>query len=528
MSVTIKEIMNLPAMKEASILTNFKCYDKTISSITVFDSSDDEKIRENKNITLKSYDSELVITSFANCSNDIEKQKSLVKMLKLTGETGIIVYYVGYIMPYIDKSLIELANELEFVIIMMPEGRRELRYSDLIHEVMELIVKDKSIDIYFAGDVINRASRLPRKRQNIDSVLEILRDTVHCSIFIVDDFGKILNGAEWPVDRGIPIKKIIEVLFASDCKDGVIKDIFIEKESFIAVKELLKNNGGEIMYAIIVKESHGLDSHIKTQICDVIMTFINLWSEDNTKMGKKQLISSIIKDERYKTERICQMLNINIREFDTMIIFSSIVPMDNRGLIERSELLINRIMEICDMMRTKVLIDRFEGKLIMFLKFNRELISEIYKNIEDMICIFSNLDLTHDTSEVNFAYNTYVEHLCDAETIFKGKRPLWANDINIAKKCSDIVKRGDREIQKAIKPVRKLVLHKNKDLLNTVSVYLLEGEMNIQKTANIMYLHSNTIKYRIKQVEEILSISLSNISDINMIYEALALIRIAK
>ena len=127
-------------MREATILTAQNCTEKIISSITVFDSSDRGKIEENSNDTMKSYDSELAITSFANCYDDIEQQYELIKTLKSFGETGIIVFYVGYILPAIDRRLIDLANDLDFVIIMMPEGRRELRYSDVIQEVMELII----------------------------------------------------------------------------------------------------------------------------------------------------------------------------------------------------------------------------------------------------------------------------------------------------------------------------------------------------------------------------------------------------
>ena len=95
MNVTIKDIMKLPSMREATILTAQNCTEKIISSITVFDSSDRGKIEENSNDTMKSYDSELAITSFTNCYDDIEQQYELIKTLKSFGETGIIVFLCG-------------------------------------------------------------------------------------------------------------------------------------------------------------------------------------------------------------------------------------------------------------------------------------------------------------------------------------------------------------------------------------------------------------------------------------------------
>lgn len=40
------------------------------------------------------------------------------------GEVGIILYYVGLIMPEVDRRLIQLAEELDFVLICMPETSR--------------------------------------------------------------------------------------------------------------------------------------------------------------------------------------------------------------------------------------------------------------------------------------------------------------------------------------------------------------------------------------------------------------------
>lgn len=60
------------------------------------------------------------------------------------------------------------------------------------------------------------------------------------------------------------------------------------------------------------------------------------------------------------------------------------------------------------------------------------------------------------------------------------------------------------------------------ELRKTLQTYLACGS-SITKTAESLFLHRNTIKYRIKKCEEILGIELSNVSDCFQIQLALVL-----
>lgn len=517
MNVTIKDIMKLPSMREAKILSAKNCIEKIISSITVFDSSDKEKIEENSNDTMKSYDTELVITSFANCYDDIEKQCELIKTLKSNGETGIIVFYVGYIMPYMDQKLIDLANELDFVIIMMPEGRRELRYSDVIQEVMELIINSRKKDEYFASDMIGKISRLPKNKQNINSVVEILRDKIQCSIFIVDDYLNIINGAEWPVDRRLPIKEILNEYNLKNNVDEEIIELDISSTSCFFTREIIRNNFDENMYVVIIKESEGLSVEIRQQVCEILSTFINLWTDEYAKVDNSQLIKSILKNETYKTQRICQILNLDIKNFDTMIIVTN----DD---CNRSSQAIDNSIYILDELNAEYIAGKYNNKYIVLIEYCTDVINAITENSNNVFTIFTNLHLKYDTAEVKLKYDLFLEYIKDVGEIYKNKKCFTYNEIIVARDCRNIINKGEDEINKTLLPIEKLI--ENKDLINTLSVFVLDCENNISKTADCLFLHKNTVKYRIKQIEEILHINVDKILDICLIYKSLVLLRL--
>ena len=142
MSVTVSDLLKLPSLQHARVIGGAGGLKKVVSSISVLESTDpgvliNEVFRHNKYPG-----SEIVITGFLNCINDVECQCSNLLRLIEGGEVGMVLYYVGVYLPRVNRRLIEIADANDFVLICMPEGQRHLRYSDLITDVTECIYKD--------------------------------------------------------------------------------------------------------------------------------------------------------------------------------------------------------------------------------------------------------------------------------------------------------------------------------------------------------------------------------------------------
>ena len=66
------------------------------------------------------------------------------------------------------------------------------------------------------------------------------------------------------------------------------------------------------------------------------------------------------------------------------------------------------------------------------------------------------------------------------------------------------------------------------DLLETMEVFLLDGNMSVAKTAELMFTHKNTIQYRIKSLEGILGHKLTRIPEVYNLYTLAAINRLNK
>ena len=111
-------------------------------------------------------------------------------------------------MPEIDKRLIELADLLQFPLICMPKNRINLRYSEVICEVMEAIYKDQLKETYFVSEILERISHLPEHQRSIDTVMKMLSDRLRASVILTDASGHLLNAAAWPRTREIDLKDV--------------------------------------------------------------------------------------------------------------------------------------------------------------------------------------------------------------------------------------------------------------------------------------------------------------------------------
>ena len=176
MSVTVNDLMRLPSLRQAKVLAGHRGLGKIVSSISVLESTDPDVLVADRFPKGEFFGSEIVITGFLNIVNDIELQCENIRQLSAGGEVGLILYYVGVFMPEVDHRLIELADELDFVLICMPTGDPTLRYSEVINDVMGCIFRDQEKKDSIVLDILEQISALPKHRQSVDTAMRILSD----------------------------------------------------------------------------------------------------------------------------------------------------------------------------------------------------------------------------------------------------------------------------------------------------------------------------------------------------------------
>ncbi len=161
MSVTVEDLLRLPSLRGAELVAGRGAGKKLVSSISVLEYADPNVLQAELFRNNEFFGSEIVITGFLNIPRDVEAQCANLRRLADAGEVGLILFYVGVFMPEVDPKLMALADEKDFALIVMPRGRMDLRYSDVICEVMEAIFQDQNNSTLLVSDILGRTALLP-------------------------------------------------------------------------------------------------------------------------------------------------------------------------------------------------------------------------------------------------------------------------------------------------------------------------------------------------------------------------------
>lgn len=109
MSVTITDILKLPSLQGAKVLAGHSNLDCIISSISVLESADGMEAVPGY---ARHYGQEILLTAFVAYKDDVDKQCNAIRLVHDEGEVGIILFYVGSVLPKVDQRVIDLSDEL--------------------------------------------------------------------------------------------------------------------------------------------------------------------------------------------------------------------------------------------------------------------------------------------------------------------------------------------------------------------------------------------------------------------------------
>lgn len=171
MSLTVFDMMQLPPINLGTLVAGENGLDNNIELITVIEYPESSEFLEQHLCA---------ISSMTAIAYDIDKQLSLIKLLKNNNASAMILFNVGVVMPSISPQLIELCNELDFPLINMP---LHISYYDVVKAVIDKLLSyqvqklQESVNIYETY-----MTQLLKHDNNYSSLLDILSKTIQRTV----------------------------------------------------------------------------------------------------------------------------------------------------------------------------------------------------------------------------------------------------------------------------------------------------------------------------------------------------------
>jgi len=537
MRVTVKTLLNLPSLSHAKVIAGENGLDNTVDSISVLEYAEPTALQESFFSHNEFYGNEIAITGFFNIKDDVNAQCQTIKRLHQVGEVGLILYYVGIFMPKVDQKLIDLSNELDFTLICMPENRFDLKYSEVIYEVIETIVKNKLHDPYFVSEMLERISKLPDHQRSMDTILRMASDRMTCSLYLVDSHFNSLNLANWPAISNITVHKIAST-YSSSLSDlpTLPTSIVIERDICICSRMIQSENASPL-YLIMVKENGMLSPNLCDQAEEIIQLFINIWSKGHGNIGTDELVKAILNDEPIKMRRLAEILSINVQAIHHLIIIETTQTINPSRKLALFKLWQKNVPEVVSLYFDVTFTGIYNDTFVIFLGGDKvkqacnhvreallEMLSENTPNAYTLVTSYGHAN----TTEVRRSFLLCNDYLSSAKLIFPLKTSITLQELEFAKYCYETITSGEKSIADATNILTPLTENDqfNDALCHTLAVYLLDAASNVALTATLLYVHKNTIKYRIRRINEQLKFDINKMPEQYNLYRAIAVRRL--
>lgn len=536
MGFTVEDAMRLPSLRNAKLAGGKAGLKNNVFGINVFDF----KLSENLQDRFFAKDdrhlsNQIVITSFSFMQDDEALQCKYLRKLCEIGESALVLYYVGVIVKTLSDRLVATADEIGFPLIVMPIGRIDLRYGDLISEVSASVLSDR---IHYNGslvtDIIGQVSRLPSEKQTIDSVLTLLSGKLRVNVVLTDSSLNELGCAQWPSND----LNLIDLMTEENVSHHVKRrKVFAPIEGSYIWFVPIHDRGVDPMRLFLIEEGTVLDDILVEMAKQTVQLAVELWSNRHSAVLTSELVKAIINDEPIRMRRLSEVLNIDIKSIHTTWIIRC-----TDGRSSFSDEMIKSVRGTMNSLDSEIILEPYRtplgtsDDLILFFRnpLDAKLLDDCSKsiiyNLHSLGCehvYLTMLDYKATTAHVRKAFAIWNETEATARAVFPNLEIFHESEIELVRQCNEVIKLGEASIAAATGCLDGLdERHGSDEFLKTLEVYYLDADMNMQTASEILGVHKNTIKYRINMVCDALGHSVSNPVTTSRLTIALAIRRL--
>lgn len=526
MGITVERILKLPVFKGAALISGENGKNNIVEYVDVMEVPDI--------VNWLSPNEMLLTTAFA-MKNDIKAQENLIVKLSEIGAAALCIK-PGRFIDKIPEALIELSNKLNFPLIQISS---EVPYVDIISEVLNEILNEKGFILQSISRVHDSLMNIVLMGGGLQEICNKLMELTGIPILILDKNCRIISLSS--------INKL------SCSLSDEVKKIEKFKKSNLSYSEpiIINDENPYIIIPIVIEQSlYGFlagkpnkiienDLNIKLLQQGAIVAALEFIKEKNTQEIKKRLMKDLISDMLYgnidkdvliergksfgwdfkngrqvialKVDR-CKELKYSVEEiqkfrsFITDMVKITAESIDNKAIVTEKNGM--------DIIFIKPPIEYVDNKKNLYdysREFALKVQRELYLNIENIDLSIGIGRYDNDITEVHKSYQEAKKSLEMGLKIFGKGHVTHFDDIGIYKILLKVSDKDElfRFCLNLLKPLIEYDRENNTELQRTLEVYL-KNNKKLSETAKELYIHRNTVRYRIDKIIDILNVDMED------------------
>lgn len=505
MKMTVKNLLSFSTLKKARIIAGKKGVYNNVNGVTVLEIAGDEVSGAIELMTESAKRQDIMISALYTAKDDIAKQCKTIESMHRLNVSGLIVFYYGKIIRKFSDEVIQLCDRLNFPLIVVDyETNKEVSYEDVMKEIFAML---KRQDEYFHRRAI---SAMWKEWENGGTVRDVL---MSISRYILSDITiasftskQVLLSTEETYDERL-IEKIIE-----ESITGNNRHLINEGDETCWVENY---HSDKLDVIIILKTSS--KNQFQDWMLSCVKLCIDVYNEELALTGNDEIIKLLIEGTFD--------INMPILSEKEHSKWSFLVA---EGIEEN---LFKAFICTLDSGKIPYLKGMFKSYKVVLLinddNFCRmqDEIKELFSTDQQGICVYvdqiSSKSILMECLSRAIALFHYYKVVFPFRNIIEWSEiKVLNNNVNCTDECENRLKEA------LLDPLKRFDEEHNGCLMKTLQAFMVDFNGDYYKTSQHLFVHKNTIQYRINSAMEILNINLKDNSQMLYLYDALIADRI--
>ena len=507
MSISLKQSMKLGKFSECEVVAGHKGIDKVIKNITIMEVPDIVQWLKGR---------ELILTSLFAIKDDLDAQNILIQQLHYAGATALAIKPF-HSLDDIPQGIISSANKLDFPIIKIP---KHVKYLDILSPVMHHIFNEKVVLQEDLEQATNMLQEISRNSEGLQSFAENVSYMTKNSVTI--ESPKEFIETE-KIKGRIPLTSVETselamikrpILLQRNYKDKlvpcIVAPIFVNDEVY-----------GNITCWQVKSEHIALDIAILEKASTLLsLEFLKVKVKDDIEQQyKNDFLRELLFSEHINVDNIIDWgEKYDVREEDEYYCLIIKLRKDNLPTINNGMKMLD-IASIVERRWPNVLLGQINGLLVVIL--NKEIAfkdyQKLYEEINSNFKESSYIDMAigekgQGPIGIRRSYNQSKQALKLVRKVNSNRGIVFYEELGIYRLLS-LLEGREELIDYYNQTIGKLKKQdKKKELITTLKVYFQSDEV-LNITAKTLFIHVNTLKYRLNKIKEITGLNIKKSED---------------
>lgn len=499
MKITVNDCLSLESLTPSVLAAGRKNIENRVRSVSVLDVCDSTSVED-----LKDLNEQLLLTSFSGVDDTSEKCK-IVESVARKGASGLIVFHLKKGLTSLEKTVVETAEKNALPLVAMPDANPS-GYADVIEQVVDKLLYGSNFKNSLINNTIYHLLDFERHSSFQSALKEAAVSNEFQLVLLSRDFNPILT-----------VETRQRTTIADAIRLGKERDV--DKSSvytFIDVNGVLTYWGSikidnEKYFLFLVDNEDNYSAGEITKLAEIIELAIGMWKYTPERDVKAEFVKALIRSNKSLAYALKDEMELPAENIMSVFYYKGVETSKCNSIISDFEMKENaEVIRLAEGSESYGVIIKkgdapsdevFTGKAAVLGMYEK------LKEDNKALRVFHVTGINGIEGAAD-AFHLIVETWTFVESVFPYKRVFTKYELSLASNCVNIqiqnsyLKKTYMELLEPFK--REMGENKAKQLLETLETFVLDAGLNSGKTSVFMGIHTNTVQYRLKRINEVL------------------------